>query len=262
MRSPNLLLLALLGTALAGCPKDKPPDAPLAVEQAFDSTQVTAGESRFLLALTATVMDQGTPEQAAKSAAAAAAATFKTPLGKPCATATQVDSRVTYQFNKCAKLSGTVVVIFGLNGENNLHVHVGGTGLSLGATTIDIDTDADLVFPTADTKEMRVTTHGSATGPAGHRLQRDGRYVVSVETGVGCVGLDGTWKSQFDAVAWDTKVAGFRQCEDMCPVAGGSVVLDGPNDTITIDFDGTAIAEWTDTNGGHGKLRLRCGPVA
>jgi hypothetical protein len=112
------------------------------------------------------------------------------------------------------------------------------------------------------TKRLAVVTSGSGTGPFGNAISRSGNYVVTWNDATSCFGLDGSWATTVANHQWSTQVSALSKCGAQCPAAGGSITHHGglSNLTIHVDFDGSATADWSTSNGYSGTINLLCQP--
>lgn len=255
------LTTAFIAASLVGCSPDAPASEEL-VGQAIDSLEVTESESGVLIASAeaAPLMQGDTPESLAKRATATWPLLF-TP--SKCATADDDATHVTYTLNDCvgkrraAPLTGTIDVVFTLSGEGDLREDASTKALTAGGALITFDTGAELKGG-ADGMSLSVHTVGDGRGPGGNELSREGDYSIGWDDA--CFTLDGSWTTTALEKTWSTTVSGFRECAKMCPDAGGRIDYEGGIDgvAITIDFDGTASASWSDSKGRTGSIALVC----
>ena len=231
--------------------------------EALDSAEVVQSEGAVFVAGTDSLSVQLSGEQAAVSAAASAKTAWQ-PSG--CVTASASGATVTYTLNDCTgpfglvHVTGTVVVQYSLAADG-IHAHATANGLMVNGASIDIDALA--VFSMNNgTKRLAVTTTGAGTGPFGNAITRSGNYVVTRTAATSCFGLDGSWATTVADHQWSTRVTALSKCGAQCPAAGGSISHHGglSNVTITVDFDGSATADWSTSNGYSGTINLLCQP--
>ena len=231
--------------------------------EALDSADVVQSEGAVFVASTDSLSMQMTGAQAATNAAVSAK-TFWQPSG--CVTASASGATVTYTLNDCTgpfglvHVTGTVVIEYSL-ALDGIHAHATANDLMVNGATLDIDAQA--VFSINNgTKRLAVTTSGNGTGPFGNAITRSGNYVLTWNAATSCLGLDGSWATTIGAHQWSTQVSAFSKCGAQCPAAGGSISHHGglSNVTITVDFDGSATADWSTSNGYSGTINLLCQP--
>jgi hypothetical protein len=154
-------------------------------------------------------------------------------------------------------LTGTVVVAY-TKTDTGITVHVTTSDFSINQSTISIDSTATYTNDNGS-KSLTVETQGSGTGPLGHTVTRMGNYTLT--WGDSCFTLDGQWSTQGEQVSRSTTVDNFSRCLAMCPKAGGSIAHTYTNGlTVTVSFDGSAIAAWSASNGHSGHFPLICIP--
>ena len=229
--------------------------------EALDSTDVVQNEGAVFVASTANLTLQMDGTQAA-TAAAASAKTFWGPSN--CVTASANGATVTYTLNDCTgpfglvHVTGTVVVQYSLAADG-IHAHATADNLMVNGATMDIDAQA-VYSQNGTQKRLAVTTSGSGTGPRGNSITRTGNYVLTYDSASNCLGLDGQWATNIAGYQWSTQVSAFEKCAASCPAAGGSITHHGglSGITITVDFDGSATASWSTSNGHSGTIGLLC----
>src|SRR5262249_31789769 len=142
-------------------------------------------------------------------------------------------------------VTGAVVVTYSI-ALDGLHATATASDLSVNGATADINAAA-IYQVSGTTKTLTVTTMGSATGPRGNSLARQGAYALSWDAAAGCAALDGKWSTTIAGFTWSTTVSGLKKCVDTCPTAGGSITQVRPlaGVSITITFDGSDVARWS-----------------
>jgi hypothetical protein len=250
-------LLMLCGCGGGAAPSSDSSNASAAV----DSTNNTSTESALLMAST----DATVPSMSAGSAASAAAASAKSwyqPAS--CVTATAVGESVTYVLVDCTgpwglvHTSGTVVVTYSVDAAG-LHASVSASALNVNGAVVDIGAQGTYSV-SGTTKKLVVTTNGAGTGPLGNQVARQGSYTVTWNSASMCATLDGSWSTQIGTAVWSTAVSGFEQCKGACPAQGTIAHTGGLSHvTITVTFDGSAVAKWSTSSGASGTVNLLCG---
>ena len=229
--------------------------------EALDSSDVVQNEGAVFVAATSSVSVQMDGTQAATSAAASAK-TFWGPSN--CVTASASGATVTYTLNDCTgpfglvHVTGTVVVEYSLAADG-IHAHATANGLMVNGATMNIDAQA-VYSQNGTQKRLSVQTTGTGTGPRGNAITRSGNYTLTWDAATSCLGLDGQWATTIAGYQWSTQVSAFEKCAAQCPAAGGSISHHGglSGITITVDFDGTATAHWSTSNGHSGTVGLFC----
>lgn len=261
----SILLAAAALLALPACvvnsAEDSSEDAAFA-DEAADSVDIGEGESALLVASTDAVRASMTAEEAAAAAAGAVDQRFS-PAG--CAVAEVQGTTVLYTLSGCtgpfgvASIDGSVQVTFSVAADG-LHATIAGSGVSARGATLELDADA-LYTESGTAKSLTVNTAGTATGPRGRQVERNGSYTVSWDAAAQCVSLDGSWSTEAGARTWSTEVSGLQRCADQCPAGGGRIEHTGGvrGVTITIEFDGSDAASWSSSRGRSGTIDLLCG---
>jgi len=253
------LACVLAGVAGAGCGRLDADEA--AASEAADSTEITQNEA----ALVAAGADDGsaplTAAALAGGAEARAAARFQ-PAG--CATVSVAGTTVTTTLQDCTgrfglvHVTGTLVSVF-TDAAGGVQVVTTAQGLAVNHAVIDIDATATITEQ-AGVRTLVVSTHGSGTGPRGHAFTRDGSYTVVRDLATSCISLEGQWQLSAAGLSRTTSVSGLARCDGMCPAAGGTIVHTGfRGRTVTLTFDGSAVADWSSTTGRSGTIDLTCG---
>jgi hypothetical protein len=231
--------------------------------EAIDTTDVVQSESAVFVAST----DGLNPSMGTDALAGAAsdrAKAFWQPAG--CLTATARAAEVTYTLNDCTgpfglvHVTGSVVVDYSL-ATDGIHAHAVANGLSVNGADMNIDAQA-VYSISGTTKRLQVATTGTGTGPRGSAIARTGSYTVTWDPTTSCVGLDGQWQTTIAGLQWSTQISGLDKCGSHCPAAGGTVTHHGglSNITVTVDFDGSANADWSTSTGRTGTVSLFCTP--
>jgi hypothetical protein len=259
------LALALVTTTLVGCKQQTGDLDSLDAELAVDSTNVSQGESEILssavdgseAATGVTAAPLATPQGTADWIAAHAAAKFS-PAG--CATVTESGLTDTITFADCTgprgllHLTGSIAITVSAGASGAIDLSASATDLEVNNATISIDSTA--VYTVSGTsKSLAVTTQGSGTGPLGNTIQHDGQYTASWDAT--CGSIEGSWSTEVGAAQRST-TANVMKCANQCPT--GTITRDTfRGHTITVTFDGTAVAKWTTSTGGSGTVDLTCG---
>jgi hypothetical protein len=179
-------------------------------------------------------------------------------------TATAIGDTVTYLLVDCTgpwglvHTSGTVVVTYSVDAAG-VHASASASALSVNGAVIDIDAQGTFSI-NGTTKKLVVSTNGAGVGPLGNHVARQGSYTVTWDSASMCATLDGNWSTQIGTAVWSTAVSGFAQCKDACPAHGTIAHTGGLSHvTVTVTFDGSAVARWSTSNGVSGTVNLLCG---
>jgi hypothetical protein len=167
-----------------------------------------------------------------------------------------------FSYNDCTgprgltHMTGTMTVTYSVDVQG-VHAHSTATSFVINQSTLDIDATATYTA-TSGSRSLTVTSTSSGTGPLGHSVTRQGSYTVTWTST--CHTLDGSWSTTANGLTGSLTVTQVTRCSGHCPEAGGSVThtkLSGV--TVTITYDGTAIAHWT-SGSKSGSIQLSCLP--
>ena len=258
----NKLLLSavILSLSLLGCGRGEEVDG---AEDADESTTVTSSES----ALTSELSDEvaqpmsATPENLASSAATRVGSHLQP---ASCLTTTVNGATVTYVMVDCTgpyglvHVTGTLTAVYS-HTAGVVQVVITGTGLKVNAAVIDVNATVK-ASQANGIKKADVVSNSTGTGPRGGSLSREGTYTVTYDPTAECVTLDGSWTTKVAARTGTTTVTGYKRCKGSCPAAGGTIVhTQGKLFTVTMTYDGSAVASWATGGGRSGTVNLKCG---
>ncbi len=256
--------------ALAGCAAAKDLDLAADGTQTAEAendvaalSQVLVGEgaSGELQPATALVEGALTPAEIGDRAKA-----FFAPAGCLAVTNDVAAKKVTYLFNGCtgpkglAKVTGAVTVTWAVTGTSAMHLDYAATGLQINAGSYDWSAAADV---TASGTQRTAKWTGSVKGTTGNgvSVDRSNEKVFTWDTSDACLTIDGTSSGTYGERRLKTTIAGFKKCKGSCPEAGGTLVLEDPDDgrTVTVTFNGTGRATVTGTRNVSTTVTLACG---
>ena len=261
----QLTLFVLLGSSLVACARNSGGNVDSA-QSALDSSDSVESEGTVMMASVdgadMTALTALTGDQVA-ARIALNAQTRWTPSG--CATATASGSNVTITLNDCTGPRGLVhvtgeldlAVSVSLSGA--ISVHATATALMVNRATLDIDADATYAVNGA-THTLQVQTTGSGTGPLGNDVEHQGNYTITWDTTSECRSIAGSWSTTITGTAGSatrSNDVNLMRCGTGCPT--GMVThhfLGGAS--LTITFDGTAVAQWSTSTGKSGTVNLSC----
>ncbi len=236
-------------------------DAPISsyaelAENGSDSNEVEARAS----ALTATVVLAPTATYVGGIVAAASdVSSFYLP--RTCVTTSAVtpasDSTtetVVYTFDDCAgpwglrHVTGTLTAALSESPASAVTIHVTSDVLRLDGAVASLDATAVLT-ETGIARDLAWTsTMLAGTTARGREFHRTASWHAGWQVGGSCVTVtDGAAAGDVLGRALTTTVDAYERCASECPAAGGSVsVRDvAANESVTIDYDGTAVATVT-----------------
>jgi hypothetical protein len=182
-----------------------------------------------------------------------------------CATATASGSNVTITLDDCTGPRGLVhvtgeldlAVSVSLSGA--ISVHATGTDVMVNRAMLDIDANGTYAV-NGTTHSLQVQTTGSGTGPLGNDVEHNGDYTITWDTASECRSIAGTWSTSITAsagTATRSNDVNLMRCGTGCPT--GTVThhfLGGAS--LTVTFDGTAVAQWSTSAGKTGTVNLGC----
>jgi len=194
-------------------------------------------------------------------AAAALAGQFFTPSS--CVSATATGNVVTYSMNNCTgplgvkAASGKYTVTFTpAVTQSGLDIALAGSGITVNGATLQLDTQATLTLG-ADgvTRTLQATTQSSGTGPNGTDTSRTGTYTLTWQPTTACATLKGSILTPSMSTA---TISDYVTCSGKCP-SSGQVTRTTPGSDVTVLFNGTSTANWTETpNTQTGTIGLHC----
>jgi hypothetical protein len=260
----QLPLFILLGSSLVACARNGANVD--SAESALDSSDSVESEGNIMMASVDGADMSGltalTGDQVAAHIAANAPARF-TPAG--CATATATGSNVKLELNDCTgprgllHVSGELDLTASVSITGAISVHAAATALMVNRATIDIDSDATYAV-NGTTHTLQVQTQGSGTGPRGNDIDHTGQYTITWDTSSQCGSIAGHWSTELSngsASVERSNDVNLMRCAAGCPTGmlthhflGGA--------SLTVTFDGTAVAQWSTSTGKSGTVNLAC----
>jgi len=272
----TLAAIALLGTSLVAtaCARNggtsDDPDSPAA---AVDSEQSTQAEGNVVMASVDGADQTATPDLAGTTAQLTVAGVVAQisanvaarwmPTG--CATVSSSGAKIAIKYADCTgprglvHVTGELDLVVSISAANEVVVQASATGFDVDSAVLDIDATATYVSgASADT--LTVSSNGTGVGPLGTDIDHNGNYTVSWDPTSQCGSIDGTWSTDFtdpSASAERSNAVDVSRCATGCPT--GTIThhfLLGA--TLTLTFDGTAVATWTTSAGDSGTFALAC----
>jgi hypothetical protein len=188
-------------------------------------------------------------------------------LPRACLSVTDDGATATYVFNGCLgpnglrSVSGTLSAKYTVT-SSSLELTVTGTNLTVNdAKTLNFTADAKISKDGADRK-MDWKSSLTGTTAAGAAFSRTSESTTQWTLGEPCFALDGTSEGQVKQRDIKIEVDSYQRCKRGCPEAGGkiSVTNVAKNKTISIAYDGTNHATYTNAAGKETTLTLLCVP--
>ncbi len=260
MKTQSILLLGSFALA-AGCMKGTTSTGNLdSAASVVDSSDSTEAEGNMMMSAVdgsdATGLLAPTAAQVAARIAANVALRWSA-----CATAVATGANVAITYNDCTGPRGLVhvtgeldlAVTVSLTG--GISVHGTGTGLTVNRATLDIDTDATYAV-SGTTHTLTVKTDGTGVGPRGNAVDHTGNYTITWDTNSQCGSIAGQWSTEIGTASRSNDV-NLMRCAGSCP--SGTVAhkfLGGAS--LTLTFDGSAVATWSASTGASGSVDLLC----
>lgn len=260
----NLVAFVLLGSSLVACVRRG--DDVESAESALDSSESVEAEGNVMMA----VVDGAdmpvaalTADQVATAIAANVAARWQ-PTG--CATVEQQGSAITITYNDCTgprgllHVSGQLVLTTAVKLDGTITVHGTSGDLTVNDAHLVVDVDAEYAV-TGTGHTLTVSTQGSAVGPRGTELDHIGNYTITWDTTSQCRSVAGNWSTEATRTDGTTlqrsTTADVMRCAGSCPVGSVSRTF-ATGTTLTVTFDGTALAHWETSTGKSGTVNLVC----
>ena len=262
----KLASLVVVGSSLVACARNSSPDLDSAAA-AVDSSNSVEAEGNMMMAVTDGA-DQAfvgalTADQVALRVAANVALRW---IPSSCATVTSSGANVTIKYNDCTGPRGLLHV----TGELDLTISIdpaGGIDIAgksngdLEVNNASIAFDVTAKYSASGTMHsLMVNSSGQGTGALGNAIDHTGDYTITWDSSTTCGTIDGTWSTEFSsstATATRSNAVNVSRCAGGCPT--GSIVHTGLRGvTVDIEFDGTAVAQWSTSTGRSGTVNLAC----
>jgi hypothetical protein len=179
-----------------------------------------------------------------------------------CVNATSAGPVATVVLNKCngplgtQNISGTFAATFG---QSNAGFTLGlkATNVNVGGRTGQFQVNGT-ASQTATGWTLAVTSNGSLTGLRGNSFNRNAQATINWVPGSGCVNVDSNGSFVVNGTTYQSSLSGYQRCTGACPAAG-TLSVDGPDQDVSVTFDGTSTPTATSTNGNSADLQLACG---
>jgi hypothetical protein len=266
-------LVTVASVALFGCPKKGGTDFVTGAEEASDSSDVADAEGN-LLAVHLDGAEAAKPSPESTLTADLVAQHVQAHVGTRLTPSTCVTSQLddatatlTIMYDDCTgpyglvHVTGTLTLAFTVDASGTIGAHASGTGIMLNSVTVDVDADA-----TYTPGMLTVSARGGGTGRYGHTFTHTGDYTLTWDSATQCHTLDGNWSTTFDDNMTRTlDVTNLSRCAQSCPSSGTVVFTGFYGATLTINFDGTAVATWDSVSAtdrqSSGTINLVCTPA-
>jgi hypothetical protein len=259
MKPTKLNLLLLSSSLLVGCMAE--PDRDLdSAEAAVESTDTAEAEGNVVMGVLegadTSALASLTADQIAARLAANVAGRWS-PSG--CATVTQSGSTISIAFANCtgprglASVNGTLSLEVSVAADGSFTVHATSTDLRVNQLQLTIDATAT---HSPMTHTLTVNTRGSAVGPRGNTVAREGDYTITWEPASQCRSIAGAWSTERELRSRMLNVD-LERCADGCPTGTVTRAL-STGASMTITFDGTSTASWSTAGGASGTIDLPC----
>ncbi len=263
MRFTSLVMFgSLLGSA--GCMRGSSATTDTA-ESAIDSSDSVSAEGDLVAANVDGTSTVGAAPLTADQVAIAIVANIHAKWPNACAQVTANGADITVVYNDCSgprglvHVTGTLDLAISVDTSGAIGIHATGTGLEVNNAVLDVDANA--VYSVAGTERtLAVTSHGTGVGPRGNDVDHQGDYTLTWDPATSCGSIAGHWQTDFTsstASAERSNDLSISKCAGACPT--GSLThhyLGGAS--LTVTFDGTAIAQWSASTGRTGTVALAC----
>ena len=266
---------------LGGCGGDDPvtptPTDGDADDDAFavDGTDTNAAESDVQLVASSLIssstageigLELGRPDMGTADDGVGEVAIY---LPRRCATVQRDPAKkttVTYTFAGCLgpaglrNVTGEVTATYRIE-QKVLSLDITFANLAVNEATVSGTASAD-VTPDGATRTMRWDASITGTTARGRTFTRKRRSTIIWTVGDACYTLDGASEGDVKNETIKVEVTGFRRCRRGCPDAGGKVSITkvSKNRTITLAYDGSNRATFTNAKGIARTVALLCRP--
>jgi hypothetical protein len=164
-------------------------------------------------------------------------------------------------------VDGDELATFGAGEAGALHVAASGMSLTANGLPVSLSAEAEVTFPTATTRSVVWKGTWSRTDEAGELVDHISDIQIGVDLPTRCSTSNGSATTTVADREVDTSIVGYELCRD--PIAGavgcptGTVTHTGraSGRTVTVRFDGSAVAEVTETRGSTFSVDLTCTPL-
>ncbi len=186
-----------------------------------------------------------------------------------CVDKTADGDRLHAEFNGCTgafgkvKLNGGVDAVVSLAGDCRLHADVVDSGdLTANGEPFDYEATAEIeVLEGARAVEWKA--HWFGTTPRGRDIEQRSDLDVLVDHASSCIDLAGTLDGTIGKIDYGVTIKGLSICPDACPASG---TVDAywkrfrRERHITIEFDGSDLAQVTGWTGREFEVEMVCDP--
>jgi hypothetical protein len=241
-------------------------DEVMTAESALDSADSVQAEGNIMMANVDGADMAGLSAFTAEDIAIRIAANIGLRWPSACRTYEVNGNSITVTYNDCTgprgllHVSGTLVLTVQVKLDGTILVHGSSGNLTVNDAHLVVDVDASYsILGTNHT--LAVQTSGSATGPRGNQLDHVGDYTITWDSASLCGTLQGSWAT--DATLADGTTASrsttvdLTKCVGSCPVGTIDRTF-RTGVTMTVTFDGTAVATWQTSAGRSGTINLPC----
>ncbi len=265
MRLSYLMFVASLLSAATACTKQGGTNGTDSAEGAVDSSDSVLSEGNLIAANVDGTTTTGAVALTSDQLAVAIAANITAKWTGGCAVVTSSGANITATYNNCSgprglvhvdgQLDMTVAVL--LTGA--ISIHATATGFQVNSASLDIAADATYAR-SGTSRSLTVTTDGSGTGPRGNSIDHKGDYTLTWDPSTSCASIDGSWSTDFSnasGAASRSNDVNLSKCTGACPT-GSMTHHSIRGASLTLTFDGTAVATWSASGGASGRVALAC----
>ncbi len=232
-----------------------------------DVNDIESQSSALTAAFTLGTGDFSHPVASVKAAANVAG--FFTPQSCITADADVAALRVKYTLSRCTgpwglvKVSGVVSVVYA-SSTNGLALDVTGTSLEFDISRASHGKASLHATATATShggaRKMKWNATLDGTTARGNAFARTADWDVEWRVGQSCIALDGTAQGQVKGRGLNTHVSNYQRCQGECPAAGGEITISNDaGQQVSLTFDGSATATFTDASDRETRIDLACG---
>lgn len=270
--SLSLLGFAAISSSLVfGCSSSSTPketdDSVSLAQDGTDVNDIESQSSALTAAFTLGTGDFSHPVASVKAASNVAG--FFTPQSCIVADTDLTALSVKYTLSGCTgpwglvKVSGVVTVVYA-SGADGLALDVTGSSLEFDTSRPSHGRASLHATATATSnggaREMKWNATLDGTTARGNAFSRTADWDVEWQVGESCIALDGAAQGEVKGRALNTHISNYRRCQGECPAAGGMITISNDaGQEVSLTFDGSATATFTDASDRETRIDLACG---
>ncbi len=179
-----------------------------------------------------------------------------------CVTATSAAAVVNVNLNNCTgplgmrNVSGNFQTTFA-RAQGGITMNVKATNVTINDRTAQWELNGTATR-SGNNWSLGVTSNGTLTGANALAIGRNAQATINWVKGSGCVAVDGQDTLTVNGATFNGRLSGYQRCTGACPTAG-TLFMDGPNQDVTLTFNGSSTPPISSTTGASSTLQLNCG---